>query len=304
LGPVVGSSILSVASWPWIFAINLPIGVAALAVALRMLPDAPGRARRFDWAGALLNAGFFILLVSGLDKVGDPTARGLAAAEIAAGLALAIVLFRHQASRDAALLPVDLYRIPIFALSSATSICSYAAQTIALIALPFFLQDVLHRSHFEIGLLIAPWPLSVACVARLSGKMADRFPVGILAGAGLGTMCVGLGLLASMPATASALDMLWRVMICGFGFGFFQTPNNRAMMTAGPLHRSGAANGAMAGSRLLGQSLGAAIAAIVFSVARGHATGAAFITAAVIAALGALASVMRQAMSPRDKAPG
>lgn len=295
LGPVVGSAILSVASWPWLFAINLPIGIVALVIALRSLPNVEGQTRSFDWSGALLNAGFFILLVSGLDKVGTPNEHLLAAVEIAAGLGFAVALFRHQASRGSSLLPVDLFRIPVFALSSVTSICSYAAQTMALIALPFFLEDVLHRSQMAVGLLVAPWPLAVACVARLSGKMADRFPVGILAGAGLATMTIGLASLALMPADASTLNMLWRVVICGFGFGFFQTPNNRAMMTAGPMHRSGAANGAMAGSRLLGQSAGAAAAAVVFSLMPGHPTAATFVVAAVISGAGVIASFLRLA---------
>ena len=88
LGPVVGSAILSVASWPWLFAINLPIGIVALVIALRSLPSVEGQKRSFDWSGALLNAGFFILLVSGLDKVGTPNEQLLAAVEIVAGLGL------------------------------------------------------------------------------------------------------------------------------------------------------------------------------------------------------------------------
>jgi DHA2 family multidrug resistance protein-like MFS transporter len=225
--------------------------------------------------------------------------------EITAGLALGVLLFRQQAGREAGLLPVDLFRIPLFALSAVTSVCSYAAQTMALIALPFFIQDVLGRGQVAAGLLISPWPLAVAFVARIAGKLADRHSAGLLAGVGLAVMAAGLALLAALPADASAGNMLWRVVLCGFGFGFFQTPNNRAMMTAGPLHRSGAANGAMAGSRLLGQTSGAAIVAVIFALSRSHATVSAFLVAAGFAVLGTVISFTRlsQAAETRTAAP-
>ena len=293
LGPVLGSAILSVADWPWLFAINLPVGVLALTVGARTLPESPRHARPFDWSGGLLNALAFTLLILGLDGVGDPAGRALAVLEVAGGLAVGVILFRQQSGRVAGLVPVDLFRIRLFALSSVTSICSYAAQSMALISLPFFLQDAMGRGIGEIGMLVAPWPLSVALVARVAGTLTDRRPVGLLAGIGLGVLACGLALLVALPADATLANMIWRVMLCGLGFGFFQTPNNRAMMTAGPMHRSGAANGAMVASRLLGQTGGAAITAMIFILAHGHAPKAAFLTACCFAAAGSAISLLR-----------
>jgi len=273
--------------------VNLPVGALALLVGARNLPINPGRPRRFDWSGALLNGAAFTLLILGLDGVGAPGNRLVAGAEIAGGVSLGVLLFRQQAGREIGLVPVDLFRIPIFALSSLTSICSYAAQAMALISLPFFIQDSMGRGIAELGWLVAPWPLSVALVARLAGYLTDRKPIGLLAGAGLGVMATGLGLLAALPADASVANMVWRVMICGFGFGFFQTPNNRAMMTAGPIQRSGGANGAMVASRLLGQTSGAAMTAMIFILAGGHAPKTAFAVACAFATAGAGVSLLR-----------
>jgi MFS transporter, DHA2 family, multidrug resistance protein len=293
LGPVLGSAILSVASWPWMFAINVPVGSAALAIGLRTLPESPRHIRGFDWSGALINAAFFTLLILGLDHVGDPVGRPLAVAEIVAGLGFGVLLFRQQAGRSAGLLPVDLFRIPLFALSSVTSICSYAAQSIALIALPFFIQNGLGRAELATGFLVAPWPLAVAAVAKFAGRQADRRPVGLLAGSGLGALACGLLLLATLPPNPTIPDVVWRVVISGMGFGFFQTPNNRAMMTAGPMQRSAAANGAMVASRLLGQTGGAATVAMIFLIAHGPAPRTAFLTACAFAALGSGLSLLR-----------
>ena len=94
------------------------------------------------------------------------------------------------------MLPVDLLRIPLFALSVATSICSFVAQSMALVSLPFLFEHTLGRSQVETGLLLTPWPLAVAVIAPFTGRLSDRYPAGLLGGCGLAVMAVGLALLA------------------------------------------------------------------------------------------------------------
>src|SRR5207302_6939833 len=101
------------------------------------------------------------------------------------------------------LLPIDLFKRPIFALSVATSICTFVAQGIVFVALPFYFQDVIGRSQVETGLLITPWPVTVAMIAPLAGRLADRYPAGILGGIGLGVLSLGFILLALLPAPPS-----------------------------------------------------------------------------------------------------
>ncbi len=98
------------------------------------------------------------------------------------------------------MLPVDLLRIPLFALSVATSICSFVAQSMALVSLPFLFENTLGRSQVETGLLLTPWPLAVAVIAPFTGRLADRYPAGLLGGCGLAVMAVGLALLGLLPA--------------------------------------------------------------------------------------------------------
>ena len=289
LGPVLGSTILSAADWPWLFAINLPVGAVALAVGATTLPESPRNPARFDVIGTALNVVAFSFLIIGLNNLGSGANHVLTAFQIATGLGAGFLLFR----RPAGLIPVDLFHIRLFALSSATSVCSYAAQTMALIALPFFIVSIMGRTQLETGLIVAAWPLSVAFVARIAGRQADRRPVGLLAGVGLGTMSAGLALLALAPIDGGIAGLVWRVVLGGMGFGFFQTPNNRAMMTAGPMQRSGAANGAMVASRLLGQTSGAAAAAVIFGLARDQAPNVVFVFAACLAASGSAVSLLR-----------
>ena len=162
------------------------------------------------------------------------------------------------------LLPVDLMRIPLFALSVATSVCSFTAQGLAYVSLPFFFEDALGRSQVETGLLMTPWPLTVAVVAPFAGRLRGPLSAGILGGIGLAALSLGLALLALLPAHPATLDVVWRMSICGFGFGLFNSPNNRAMITAAPRARSGGASGMLGTARRSGRPSGAALVAMAF----------------------------------------
>lgn len=121
-GPTVAAAILSVATWPWLFLVNLPVGLVAFAVAMRTLPATPRSGARFDGLSAVLNAVTFGLLIIGIDGLGQTEARWIALCEIAGALVVGALFVRTQLSLPAPLLPVDLLRIPAFALSMATSI--------------------------------------------------------------------------------------------------------------------------------------------------------------------------------------
>ena len=297
-GPTVAAAILSVASWQWLFLVNLPVGLAALFVASRTLPATPRSRARFDARSALLNAVTFGLLIIGIDGLGDPAGRGLALAEIAGALVVGTVFVLYQLRLPVPLLPVDLLRIPAFALSMATSIASFAAQMIAYVALPFYLQDVLHLSETRTGFLMTPWPIAIAVMAPLSGRLSDRYPPGLLGGLGLAVMAGGLTGLALLPPEPTTIDLVWRLTLCGLGFGMFQSPNNRVIVTSAPRERSGGASGMQSTARLTGQSLGAAWVAVLFGLTHGagadKAVALCLWSAVALSAFGAVASVLRR----------
>ena len=266
LGPTVAAGILSVAAWPLLFAVNVPFGLVAVVLALRVLPETPRAARRFDWASGVLNAAAFGLLVFGVGEIAHSASRFVVLLVLAGAVAAGAALVRRQRRLTAPMLPLDLYRRPIFALSSLTSMCSFAAQGLAFVSLPFLFQTVLGHSAVETGLLLTPWPVMTALAAPIAGPLSDRFPPALLGGAGLAVLCAGLAMMAVLPADATTAGIAWRLAVCGLGFGFFQSPNLRAIMSSAPPERSGSASGTVATSRLLGQSLGAALVALCFSL--------------------------------------
>jgi DHA2 family multidrug resistance protein-like MFS transporter len=299
IGPTIAAGVLAVAHWRWLFGINLPIGIIAILIAIYALPETARSARPLDYVGAGLHAATFGLLVSGLQALAHDAATPLAFAQIAGGCAFGVALVRHDLDRTAPLLPFDLLRIRLFSLSLATSVCSFMAQMAALVALPFEIQRVGH-SAVETGLLMTPWPVGVALAAPIAGRLADRYPAGILGGTGLLVLACGLTLLAVVPQDATAADLVWRMALCGLGFGFFQSPNNRAMLSSAPRARSGAAGGMLSTARLLGQTLGAAAVAILFRVYPEKGANLALCVAAGIALTAAGVSTMRLTENTRN----
>ena len=300
LGPSVAAAILAAASWHWLFAVNVPLGLIALALATRVLPVTPRAGQRFDVLSAILNAVTLGLLVTALDGVGRGAGTWQLVALVVA-IAVGTVFLRRQRRLAVPLLPVDLFRRPVFALSVVTSICSYTAQALAYVSLPFYFQYVAGMTQVQTGLLVTPWPAAVVIVAPIAGRLSDRYKPGVLSGLGLAIMTAGLALLLVMPAGASAPDIAWRMAVCGVGFGFFQAPNNRLLLGSAPRERSGAGSGMLSTARLVGQTTGTALTAVAFGLAGTHGGGEvargtvlALGTGVAFAFAGAVLSVLRQ----------
>ena len=304
-GPAIAGLILSVAAWPWLFAVNVPIGIAALVIGARALPQTPRAAHGFDYAGAALSAAAFGFLIGGIDAGGHGEGSRLVTLELTLAVVCGFLLVRRELGRSAPLFPVDLLRIPVFALSVATSVCSFAAQMLAFVALPFHLQQEFGYSAVQTGLLITPWPLGIAVAAPVAGRLADRYPAGLLGGAGLLVFAAGLVALALLPQRPDFADVAWRMALCGLGFGFFQSPNNRALIGSAPRARSGGASGMLGTARLLGQTMGAALVALLFGRIARNATEYALFTAAGFALAAAAVSSLRllQKMPDRNVVP-
>jgi DHA2 family multidrug resistance protein-like MFS transporter len=173
---------------------------------------------------------------------------------------------------------------------------------LAFVALPFYFQDVMGRSAVATGLLMTPWPLAVACAAPVAGRLADRHPAGLLGGIGLGLLAVGLALLATLHAGATNGQIIWRMAICGLGFGVFQSPNNRTIVGSTPMWRSGAAGGLLSTARVLGQTFGALACAVIFHIAGVRAAGGAMALGAGVAGVAAGVSLLRLRAPPAAEA--
>jgi MFS transporter, DHA2 family, multidrug resistance protein len=294
IGPTVAAGILSVASWQWLFAINVPIGIAAFVIGIKALPGNVRHDSPYDYVSAVMNAFVFGLLIFAVDGLGHGQSYGYAAAELIGALVIGYFFVRRQLTQPAPLLPVDLMRNPVFALSIGTSVCSFTAQMLAFVSLPFLMQNALGLSQVQTGLLMTPWPLVIIVAAPVSGVLSDRMSAGLLGGIGLALLTVGLVLLAMTIGThPQPSDIAWRMALCGVGFGIFQAPNNRTILASAPRSRSGGASGMLGTARLTGQTLGAALVALIFGVVQHHGPVVALYVAACFAAVAAVVSSLR-----------
>jgi len=262
-GPTIGGLILAVAPWPWLFAINVPLGIASIAMN-RALPREARKRGRLDVPSVVTSALGFSLLIWGVDGLGRHEAAWWVALRLGVGLACAFAFVRRQLALSRPMIALDLFSIPPFAFAAATSFTTFCAQGLSFIALPFYFQVALGRTPLESGLLLTSWPLATAIVAPIAGRLADRVPVGILATLGLAVFATGLGLYAAMPANASTTQIVLHGIVCGFGFGFFQAPNNRELIGSAPREKSASASGILAALRVGGQTVGTALVALVF----------------------------------------
>lgn len=269
-GPTVCAAVLSVADWPWLFVLNVPVGIAALA-ACRALPETPRQPRGFDALSVLLNGLGMCLGVVGLGLL--PT-RPLAAVPLVALGALAVwLLVRRSRGQAAPLLPLDLFGIQRFRWAISASFCMFAAQMCAFVALPFYLQHALGRSAVQTGLLMTAWPIGSSLTNLAVAPFVDRVQAASMCIASAALLIAGLALAALLPAGAHDAWLVFGLLLAGVGFGCFQAPNNREMLSAPPLARSGAAGGMQATARVNGQTWGAALAGLCFALGAGHGGG-------------------------------
>ena len=265
-GPALGGAILSVGHWSWIFLMNIPLGLAALIIGWKLLPHNPPQKtkQKLDGQSVVMNAVFFGLLIYTIEGMAHDGFSTLLLLQAVVTVIVGVLYIRRQLQIPMPILPVDIFRIPIFSLSIGCSIACFTAQMLALVSLPFFMQHSLGMGVAATGLLMTPWPLATTLTAPIAGRMIERVHPGILGAVGMGIFAIGLCLLATLGNDTELWNLAWRMAVCGIGIGLFQTPNNVTITTSAPIQRSGGASGMLGTARVLGQTLGTAIVAILF----------------------------------------
>ena len=289
LGPTAAAAVLSVAHWPWLFLINLPLGGVALLFALTSLPRIPPRPAALDWLSAALTAVAFGALIVGLDRLAHRDGLGPSLLLLTLGAVCLVVLVRRQLGQAEPMLPVDLLALAGFRVAVLTGFLAFVASNFFIISMPFTLEAVLHRSAVATGLLITPWPLAIVAVGPFVGRLSDRYPAAVLSSLGLAVTASGFLALWLMPAAPADADIAWRIALAGAGFGVFQPPNNRAMLMTAPATRAAGASGMISVARLLGQTTGAMLVAMTFALL-GHAAHQACLGLAALTAAAASAT--------------
>lgn len=294
-GPSLAAGILSVTTWEWLFAINVPIGIITWIMASRFLPDNPTRVvgRRFNWADTALNAASFGLMIGCIEAYSHGLDWHKILIALVVFFAVGAVYVRTQIGREYPMLPFDLLRIPMFSMSVGTSIISFTAQQLLMVSMPFMLMHGYGYDAVGTGLLMTASPVAIMFVAPVAGWLIGKVHPGVLGGVGIGLMSITCFSFAFIPQDVSHFGFVWRMMLFGAGFGLFQSPNNHILLSSAPPHRTGSASGMLASARLIGQTTGAALVAMMFNFFNDGAPHKAMLLAGVLTMSGAVLSSLR-----------
>jgi EmrB/QacA subfamily drug resistance transporter len=266
VGPIVGGVITSGIGWEWIFFVNVPIGIAAVALTLTQVAESRDpNARGVDWLGLVTFSGSLFLLVFALIQGNE---KGWGSARILGfliGSAVLIVLFVVVERRqERPMLDLTLFQKPAFAGASIVAFAISSSMFSMFLYLTLYIQDVLGYTPLQAGLRFLPITLLSFFVAPLSGRLSVRVPIRLLLGCGL--ILVGIGLL-TMTAVDASSD--WTVLIPGFilagaGIGLINPP--LASTAVGVVHhsRSGMASGINNTFRQVGIATGIAGLGAIF----------------------------------------
>lgn len=260
-GPVLGGLLIDVASWRWIFLVNLPIGIIGTFTAMAFVPHTrPTHRQRFDWLGAGV---FLVALLSLLGALTHGQEAGFTDPVVLGGAAVAVVALvafvAIERRVDQPMVDLSIFSIGDLSANLSMGFIQFVAVTGMVLVFPFYLENVLGFSTRQVGLLLAAVPVTLGVVAPFSGSLSDRLGTRPVSVVGLAVTFVGY-LLATIlyDTTTSAFEFVLAGLIIGVGFGLFQSPNNSAILGAVPPNRLGITSGLLTINRITGQIVGIA----------------------------------------------
>jgi EmrB/QacA subfamily drug resistance transporter len=298
-GPLVGGAVVDGISWHWVFWLNVPVGIALLALVPR-LAETKGPFGSVDLRGLVLASAGLFGIVWGLvrgNSVGWDSPEIVGA--LAAGAAVTALFVLWELRVEHPMLPMRFFRNRTFALANVASMLMSFGMFGSVFLLAQFFQTVQGYSPLGSGLRILPWTAMPMVVAPIAGALSDRIPASRIIGTGLALQALGLGWIAavSTPTTPYA-DLIAPFAISGVGMGMFFAPIANVILGAVRGEEEGQASGANNAIRELGGVFGVAVLALVFSHSGGYSSGHAFVDGmvpavwigAAVVAVGSLAA--------------
>jgi EmrB/QacA subfamily drug resistance transporter len=283
LGPLVGGALTQVASWHWIFWVNVPIGIALIPFAASRLTESRGEVRRLDLPGlALVSSGLFGVVYGLVRSQSLGWSNPEVVIGLAAGTALLVAFVWQELRTAEPMLPMQFFTNRGFAVTNAVSIAMYFGMFGSIFFLSQFLQNVLHNSPLQAGVKLLVWTGAVMVVSPAAGFLSERYGSRMFMVAGLGLQAIALGLLASLAGVhQSYASMILPFILAGSGMALVFAPSASAVLSSVRTAQTGQASGATNAMRELGGVLGIAVLATVFTSHGSYASPHAYVSGLV-----------------------
>ncbi len=265
LGPFLGGFLTQNLGWRSVFAVNFPIGIFALALALWKLKRewAEARGEKFDLEGALLYSLMLLLIIYGLTE--------FVSSILIIGIVFLIAFIWYESRIKYPLLEVRLFRRNItFSLSSLAALLNYTATFAVTFILSLYLQYVKALTPQQAGLILISQPVLMAIFAPIAGWLSDRIEPRVVASIGMAATTFSLFVFSRINSTTPMNLIITNLMLLGFGMGLFSSPNTNAIMSSVERRLYGVASAIVATMRLIGQVLSMALAMFVFLIIMGR----------------------------------
>ncbi len=279
LGPLVGGAMTQIASWQWIFWINVPIGLALIPLAGARLTESYGPTTRLDLAGLGLGSTGMFGIVFGLvrsQSLGWGSTEVIASMALGAALVVAFVV--HERRTESPMLPMSFFARRGFAVTNAISLAMYFGMFGSIFFLSQFIQNVLGNSPLQAGVKLLVWTGATMVVAPLAGFFSERYGSRLFMAAGLGLQAIALGWLAAeVSVTQSYASMIGPFILAGSGMALVFAPSANAVLASVRTDQAGQASGAANAIRELGGVLGIAVLSTVFTSNGSYATPRQFV---------------------------
>jgi EmrB/QacA subfamily drug resistance transporter len=269
LGPFLGGFMTQHLGWRSIFLVNVPLGIFTIALIMWKLKGewADSRGEEFDYTGTLLYAVTLIALIYGLSEL--PAISG-GTLILVSFIVLGVFLWWETRKKNP-LLDMQLFRENrVFALSNLAALINYGATFSITFFLSLYLQYIWSLTPDQAGLILVIQPFVMAVLSSPAGRLSDRIDPGRVASVGMGLNAVGLLMLSFLDVNTSIPLLLAALVILGFGFALFASPNTNAIMGSVIPKYYGVASGTLGTMRLVGQMLSMGIAIMIFALIIGR----------------------------------
>jgi EmrB/QacA subfamily drug resistance transporter len=276
VGPVVGGVITEHLGWEWIFFVNVPVGLATMAMTLTQVPEGErDTSARIDWAGLVTFSGALFCLVLALIRGND---EGWGSALIVGLLVASVVLMAAFAAvelrSERPMLDLRLFRIPAFTGAQITAFVLHASMFSMFLYIVLYMQNVLGYTPLETGVRFLPISLLSFLAAPIAGKLAARYPVRIFLGTGLALVGIALLLMSGIDPGDDWTTLLAGFIVGGIGIGFVNPPLATAAIGVVEPRKSGAASGINSTFRQVGTAVGIAGLGAILQSKLAHDLGA------------------------------